>query len=195
MKINLNDFKEIPGYPNYRINVDGDVYSVKRKKLLKVQHGLGKFPYNCVMLSNNGKKTPQSIHKLLALTFIPLPEGYTLDMVLFNKKSQNLVVDHIDGDKFNNDLSNLRWLTAYENANANNHVKKVGAPKGNKNSANTETKKRKFANRPRWIYTYDGIDYNRVEDVAKAIGCSRSKITESFRKNYGLVRMGLLTRR
>ena len=60
--------------------------------------------YYCISLSANNIKKGKSIHRLLALTFIPNPE---------NKPC----IDHIDRDTTNNNLDNLRWATYKENNN------------------------------------------------------------------------------
>lgn len=71
------------------------------------------------------------------------------------------------------------------------HYPGVGAPKGNTNSkGHTKSKKTVY----RFIYTCDGIDFG-LSELANYLGCSKSTITESFRKNYGLVAKGLITRR
>ena len=49
------------------------------------------------------------VHRLVAFAFNPLP-----DDSLFEKYQ----VDHIDGDKMNNRVENLRWVTASENMRA-----------------------------------------------------------------------------
>lgn len=49
------------------------------------------------------------VHRLVAFAFIPLP-----DDSLFVKYE----VDHIDGDKMNNRVENLRWVTSSENMKA-----------------------------------------------------------------------------
>lgn len=57
-----------------------------------------------------------ALHRLIALTFIENPE---------NKP----IVNHIDGNKLNNQLDNLNWVTCSEN---NIHAHKIGLNKGNK---------------------------------------------------------------
>lgn len=51
----------------------------------------------------NGKKKHFAVHRLVAIAFIPNP----------NNLPQ---VDHIDGDKTNNKVSNLRWVSNKQNA-------------------------------------------------------------------------------
>jgi hypothetical protein len=60
--------------------------------------------YKCFSFQINGIQTIKNLHRLYAQGFIPNPE---------NKR----VVNHIDGNKLNNDLSNLEWSTYSENIN------------------------------------------------------------------------------
>lgn len=63
---------------------------------------LDRYGYPRVVLKINEKNKSISIHRMVAETFIPNPEG----------KDQ---VNHINGDKQNNRASNLEWVTAKEN--------------------------------------------------------------------------------
>lgn len=93
-------FIKIKDYPNYSINEKGQCKSVYVSKLLKPRNaGKG---YLCYQLRNENGKKNKYIHRLVAETFIPNP--YNLP-----------IVDHIDGDKKNNCVSNLRWVTNYQN--------------------------------------------------------------------------------
>jgi hypothetical protein len=58
--------------------------------------------YVIVRLKINGKTTTKKLHRLIAETWLPNPEN----------KPQ---VNHKDGDKTNNHLSNLEWMTGSEN--------------------------------------------------------------------------------
>ena len=57
-----------------------------------------------LQINLSGIRIPQRIHRLVARAFIPNPLGAT-------------DVDHVDGNKSNNRVENLRWVTHKENCN------------------------------------------------------------------------------
>jgi hypothetical protein len=92
----------INGYKrNYRLYIDGEIWSVKSGKFLKQENSKG---YKRVTLSIDGKTKRFQVHRLVAMYFIKNQ---------FNKPC----VNHIDGDKQNNYLNNLEWCTYSENEN------------------------------------------------------------------------------
>tara|TARA_R100000541_G_C1854302_1_gene78163 strand:+ start:67 stop:528 length:462 start_codon:yes stop_codon:yes gene_type:complete len=95
---------EIINHPNYLIYEDGLVYSKKTDRFLKGK--LSGNGYHQVLIDNK----LCYIHRLLALQFIPNPE---------NKPC----IDHINNDRINNDLLNLRWVNPLEN-NQNRTINK-----------------------------------------------------------------------
>ena len=90
----------------YTVYSDGKVFGHRYKKFLKKRIGRG--GYYQVHLQHFGGG--QYLHRLLAKLFIPNPEN----------KPQ---VNHIDGNKLNNSLDNLEWVTCKENIN---HATKIG---------------------------------------------------------------------
>lgn len=117
-RINLPTVKQKPlfvnnTYSGYIIFSDGRVYSTKSMKFLKEEidsHG-----YHRVKITFDGRKDNRlvSVHRLVASAFISNPE---------NKPD----VNHIDGNKSNNNVSNLEWCTKSENIqHAINHGLKL----------------------------------------------------------------------
>lgn len=92
--------KQISNFPNYTINTAGEV--VNTVTGLHKSSWLGVNGYYHVDLYHEGKSTKVAVHRLLALHFLDNPE---------NKR----VVNHIDGNKQNNSLTNLEWATDSEN--------------------------------------------------------------------------------
>lgn len=104
------------GFENYTISETGDVYSKERvekflkkgKPITRIRKGrkmtvkLDRYGYLNVGLRTGNKQYFRTIHRLLATTYIPNPEN----------KAQ---INHKDGNKLNNDLSNLEWVSAKEN--------------------------------------------------------------------------------
>ena len=95
----MESWKKIKGYENYLISDRGRVYNYKYKKFRKLGNVRG---YHQVDLCKNGVMKTLAIHRLVALAFIPNPG---------NKRT----VNHIDGCKTNNHISNLEWNTQKEN--------------------------------------------------------------------------------
>ncbi len=93
---------EIQNYSDYLIYDDGLVFSEKRNIIMKTFNNNKGYEFVC--LWKNGKRKCCKIHRLVAEHYVPNPE---------NKSD----VDHIDGNKSNNNVSNLRWVTHQENCN------------------------------------------------------------------------------
>lgn len=106
-------WKDVPGFPGYQVSNAGRVKSMFRRvngpkkngrivqeKILKpasVKDG-----YFAVSLHIGGKRKTKTIHRLVALAFIPNPD---------NKPE----IDHINTNRIDNRVENLRWVTRKEN--------------------------------------------------------------------------------
>lgn len=99
--------KEIPNFPKYYIDIEGNVYSSKKwndgKSLRKLKTRVHKDGYIVISFWQNKKRITKKVHKLLLETFVgPCPA--------------NMESCHNDGNSTNNNLSNLRWDTKSNNS-------------------------------------------------------------------------------
>ena len=106
--------KDIENYENlYGITEDGKIWSYRSNKFLTPRKR--KDGYWQIKLTVNNQSQTFLLHRLIAQTWIPNPE---------NKPT----VDHIDRNKDNNHVSNLRWATSSEQV-LNENTDKVHSKK------------------------------------------------------------------
>lgn len=91
--------KKITDY-NYEVDELGNVYRIETGK--RIRQNINRDGYATVCLWKNNKSVVKTVHRLVALAFLPNPE---------NKPC----VNHIDGVKHHNFLANLEWNTYSEN--------------------------------------------------------------------------------
>jgi hypothetical protein len=83
----------------YKITKDGKIYSYVTKRFLKPHYHNG---YKIICMQINKKSVSFMIHRLIALSFIEKPDNKDF-------------VNHKDGNKENNNINNLEWVTHAEN--------------------------------------------------------------------------------
>jgi len=131
-------FAEVQGYPKYEVSECGEVYrkeyirvgrlkqgvvniKISRKKMKIIVDNGG---YRRVHLTNGKKHTLVLLHRAIAIAFIPNPL----------KLPQ---VNHIDGDKSNNNISNLEWVSLVDNMR---HSWRIGLRKAKMGESNPKSK-------------------------------------------------------
>ena len=128
-----------------RVVNGGNAYYVKPEKNLKLNEM--KIGYSRVTLTKDAKQDQFYVHRLVAKAFIPNPDG-------FNE------VDHIDADRKNNNVSNLRWVTHFENMM---HSKELGRNHDGSYNLVHGLNKRK-------VVRSDGKTYESIISAARDLG-------------------------
>ena len=103
----MKDFVELKDYPGYYIahsparlmRLKGDVYITCKQTL----HSKNDTYWTVTLKTREGKYVKRFMHRLLMQTFV-------------SNLHDKAYVNHIDGNKSNNEISNLEWATPKENA-------------------------------------------------------------------------------
>lgn len=154
--------KAIKQYPNYFVTEEGLVFSSKTNKFLKFSYDQQGYQRVGLYVGNYKSKTIK-VHRIVAETFIENTE---------NKKD----VNHIDGNKSNNNIHNLEWCTRSEN------IKHAFA-----NGLKTITQKQidgvKSRFSKRVLDTKTGIIYNSLKEASVDLGINYHTLKNNFRNN------------
>ena len=146
----MEEYRIIKGYENYSVSNFGIVKNNKTGKILKPKIDNG---YKRLQLCKEGIQKFFGVHRLVGLMFIDNPDNKPF-------------VDHIDCNKQNNNVINLRWCTNQENQRNTNL--------SNKNTSNVKgVHFNKQKNKWRAQIKIDGISfhlgyYNTIEEAKQA---------------------------
>lgn len=148
----MEKWKTVEGYNNcYEVSNYGNVRK-NGKQLSKSETRCG---YYEVMFYMYGKQKHMSVHRLVAEAFIPNP---------LHKE----VVNHIDGNKKNNNVKNLEWNTGSENGM---HAVKNGLMEFNHISKKV-------------IRKSDNKIYPSISECARQNGLAKSTVFKMCNRNY-----------
>lgn len=154
----MEELYDIPNIENYKINRQGDVWSVKSKKFLnKLSSGRG---YVYYILYNGNKHRSYFRHTLLCMTFKPV-DNY-----------ENMTVDHINGIPGDDRLENIEFVTIKEN------IKRY------RNKFKTKEYKPVVV---RYCLEDKEIEYSSFIDAAKALNVHRYEVLRRLGLESGFV--------
>lgn len=145
-------YKTIKDFEDYLIYSDGRIFSTKRNIFLNIGEHFDGRGYRQIRLWKDGKRYYKHLHRILAEAFIPNPNNLR-------------TVNHIDGDKLNNNLDNLEWMTDEEQQR---HAFRMGLKKNSKFLSDE--------------------DVERIYDMYFLEHITPKKISERLNKPFGTVR-------
>ena len=151
-------YVKIKGFEGYFINDKGDIisdnpYNKNYKGRIKLTPSKDTNGYCVVTLNNKSYK----VHRLVAMTFIPNPNGYSQ-------------INHKDEDKTNNTVENLEWCTAqYNNTYNGKHYR----------ATRWACKKCKLIN----INTNDVKIYDSINAIAATLGVNKATVSYHIKHN------------
>ena len=137
----------------YQISEDGRLFSERTGKWLRPS--TDRYGYQYYVVSINGTRFTVKAHRAVAECYIENPE---------NKPT----VDHIDGDRKNNSVSNLRWATHKEQQHNDRTVLKVAEAHA-KTDYRAMGEKRNFGRKTVSVYR-NGVKVGTYPSLKAAVG-------------------------
>jgi len=185
IKIMENNMRKIKGYDNYVITNYGEVINIKRNR--KIKASIRKDGYNQITLYSKGKSKRHYIHRLVAKNFI------------INTDYEKKQINHINGNKSDNNVNNLEWVTPKENTiHAINNGLKIfkrdsyiqAGIKNRKTTQKQDEEIRQLSKEGmsfRKIGLKFKITHKTVSGIVKQIGCHRNRPDNRILKNKVLL--------
>ena len=97
----MDEFEDLKDYEKlYKINKNGEIWSCYYNKILSLS--TDRDGYSRFNLNKDNKQKSVFTHRIVAKQFIPNPDNLP-------------VVDHIDRNRLNNNITNLRWVSLRQN--------------------------------------------------------------------------------
>lgn len=175
-------WKDVVGYEGlYKISSAGEAWSEISKKTLKLSDN--RRYYRAVSLYKNGRTEKYLVHRLVAMAF------------LANDECKE-TVNHIDGNKINNNVLNLEWSTQKEN---NEHAYKTGLHRITEEQINVLTKngkqygekagKRNAEKNGKPVIAVNNNDgeirkFSSISEASRALNASPGNISNSLKNGY-----------
>ena len=138
------DWRPVSGFETlYEVSEDGNVLSLRNGKILKPS--IDKEGYYTHGL-HNGKNNQKRLHRILAEAFLPNPENHPL-------------IDHIDRNRLNSSLSNLRWVSHKGNRDNSEYTRaRKDSSSGHKNVLKQKNGKYQVVIKRQYIGQYDTLE-------------------------------------
>jgi hypothetical protein len=157
-KYSISNFGNVKSLSR-KASISNGNYRIMKEKVMKPQVTWN--GYHAVVLNDGERHKMYKIHRLVAIHFIA------------NNFNQN-EINHIDGNKLNNHISNLEWSNRSKNIK---HSYDNGLRHFNEKMKNALH----VANCKKVICTKSGIIYNSINEAADSIGMMRNTLGDKLR--------------